>query len=184
MVTSDCATDTGLADSQIEAQRPPDGASKPLKGLFLGFAATVTLGLALAIWYVGVRIVAANEAVPSSTPIASSTTSGTPGNSPVPSPAQSNVQKTASAPTPAAVPPAVAAPPPPDFYLQVEALGPKQDVRFVKSLQAKGLRAKILTGEKLDDARILIGPFSARAAMEKAQRKLQSAGVLAVEAAN
>ena len=45
-------------------------------------------------------------------------------------------------------------------------------------------RSRIADEDKFDDARILIGPFSSRVAMEQAQRKLQSAGVLAVEVAN
>lgn len=73
MSTSQCAAEPGLADRL--ADQPVDlvqgvatGASKLLKGLLIGFAATVTIALALASWYVGVRIVAANEAIPASTP--------------------------------------------------------------------------------------------------------------------
>jgi hypothetical protein len=64
MPTTDCATDIApppsQIDEQIESAQAPGGSSKLLKGLLIGFAATVTIGLALGIWYLGVRIVAAN----------------------------------------------------------------------------------------------------------------------------
>ena len=64
MPTTDCATDIAPPpseiDEQIESAPAPGGASKLLKGLLIGFAATVTIGLALGTWYLGVRIVAAN----------------------------------------------------------------------------------------------------------------------------
>src|SRR5580692_7329832 len=61
MPATDCATDIApppsQIDEQIESAPAPGGASKLLKGLLIGFAATVTIGLALAGWYLGVRIV-------------------------------------------------------------------------------------------------------------------------------
>ncbi len=143
----------------------------PHKGVFFGFAATVTIGLALASWYVGVRIVAADE---------------------VPSPATA---ATAPVNIPAPPPPAAAAPsaaensiaeaywysvPPADLYLQVAGLGPKQDADFADALRAKGFDAQV---QMQDGAatRILIGPYSTRSQMELEQRKLQSQGILAVE---
>jgi cell division protein FtsN len=56
----------------------------------------------------------------------------------------------------------------------------------VSSLQAKGFSARIQTGriQTGDDAPILIGPYSSRVDLEEGRRKLQSAGVLAVEAAH
>ncbi len=67
MPTTDYATDTALPDvpcddSHVDSLQPNDGASKPLRGLLFGFAATVTIGLALASWYVGLRIVADGQA--------------------------------------------------------------------------------------------------------------------------
>jgi cell division protein FtsN len=64
----------------------------------------------------------------------------------------------------------------------VAGLGPIQDASFVRSLQTKGFSAQIQARD--DDSLILIGPFSTRAAMEQAQRKLQSTGVLAIESGN
>jgi hypothetical protein len=182
MPTTDCATNIGLLSSQGEdvqnesVRRVSGGASKPvtskpLRGLFFGFAATVTVGLALAIWYVGVRIVATNEVVPS-TMTAKRSVNAFP------------------APTPAVAPPAVnegsmAADywytvPPASRYLQVAGLGLTQDTDFASSLQAQGFRAQV---QMRDGAttRILIGPFLTHAELEQGQRKLQSAGVLALE---
>jgi hypothetical protein len=88
MPTTDCLADITLPDSPPQASDPApqasdpapqasdpapqasDKASKPLKGLLFGFAATVTVGLALGSWYVGLRIVASN-AVISKLPVAS-----------------------------------------------------------------------------------------------------------------
>ena len=170
MPSTDCATE----DLPLEtALRTSGGTSKPLKGLFFGFAATVTVGLALGTWYVGVRIVAADEVRPSST--------------------SNTVPVSVTTAPPAAAPQAVTADsmaeaywynvPPAVFFLQVAGLGPKQDARFVRSLQGRGFHAQ---AQARDDgnSRILIGPFSTRAEMELAQRKLQGAGVLADETAH
>jgi cell division septation protein DedD len=201
MTTSDCATDIALPASQSEdsqnqaaeqaPQRASGGASKPLKGLLWGFGVTVTVGLTLASWYVGVRIVAADEVAPASAttgqtaqPTAAVQTAGSlPSTAPVQSAA--SLQSAAPAQS-AATEHSIAESswytvPPADLYLQVAGIGPKQDESFVRSLQAKGFGVHLQGGDRADDARILIGPFSTHAAMEQAQRKLQSAGVLAVE---
>jgi hypothetical protein len=171
MSISQCATEPGLGD----AQTPPEnasslGASKLLKGLLIGFAITVTIGLALASWYVGGRIVAAHEIVPAGKP--------------------AQVSKSPAAP-PAAQEESMAeaywynvGAPPRELYLKVASLGPTPDSSFVKSLEAKGYRARIQTTPNQDESRILIGPFDARSSLEAAQRELRSAGVLAIETAN
>jgi hypothetical protein len=146
MPTTDCIADITLPDSPPPAS---EEASKPLKGLLFGFAATVTVGLALASWYVGFRIVASNAVI---------------SKIPVPSAA------------PAAAPPA-------KLYLQIAGIGPKRDAGLVGSLQAQGFRAQVQQGDS-GDGRILVGPFSSPADMEQGRRKLQSAGVLALETAH
>src|ERR1700722_1285614 len=169
MPTTDYATgiaspDLRTDDSEMEAPpRPYAGAPKPLRGLLFGFTATVTIGLALASWYVGVRISLAP----------------TPGSTSVPLP---------SPPAASAAEDSMAQAywykvPPPSLYLQVGGLGPRQDAGFVQSLQAQGFRAQIQMSSKDANRRILIGPYSTRAALEQEQRKLQSAGVPAVETA-
>jgi hypothetical protein len=181
MQTMDCApelalADPGPADPPIELAAPASGEqSKSPKAVVFGFAATVTVGLALASWYVGARIVSGDETTP-------------------PAPAAS-VQKPVSAPV-APVPPAVAPAPvvqsslaqaewspvtSVELYLQVAGLGARQDAGFVRSLESKGFHARIASGNA--DTHILIGPFSTSRQLEKAQRKLQSAGILAIETA-
>jgi cell division septation protein DedD len=171
MSTSQCATDPGLADQPVDlVQGVATGASKLLKGLLIGFAATVTLALALASWYVGVRIVAANEAIPVSSP------------APVAHPPVA---------MPAAQPDSTAenfwdrvAPPTPALYLQVASLGAEKDSGCVKRLEEKGYRARIEVAANQEHGRILIGPFSARSELEEAERDLRTAGVPATEAAH
>ena len=181
MTPSGCATDMSLAASSLEAlsleastddacdsgMAPASGqASKPRRGVLLSFALTVTIGLMLATWYLGVRIVAADEvAAINSTP-----------RGPV-----------ASAPVRPSDPhrdPKVErywdALPISPFYLQAAGIGPKQDANFARSLRAKGFLAQVQAGEG-GTTRIVIGPFSTHAQMDQMQRKLQSAGVLAVE---
>jgi cell division protein FtsN len=180
MTTTDYAADITLPDSQSEnppgdaQQRPPDVASKPLKGVVFGFAATITVGLALASWYVGVRIMSADEIVPAIT-TASAPVNSTPAPPPLAPPAVT--EDSMAEAFWYTVPPTV-------VYLQATSLGPQQDAGFVKSLRAKGFNAQVQTRSQTqdqDNARILIGPFSTHVEMEQAKRKLQSSGVLAIE---
>jgi cell division septation protein DedD len=178
MSTSQCAADPGLADPQPDlVPSPSEGASRHLKGVRIGFAATVTIGLALASWYVGLRIVDANETVPVSRAV------NTP--SAAPSTQTAAPSKPPAMPSKQADAPAEAfrhtVPPPPDLYLQVAGLGLREDSIFVKGLEAKGYRAHIQGASNREDSRILIGPFAGRRSLEAAARKLQSAGVLAIE---
>ena len=66
MSTSQCVADPGLAESSPEGALKVASASRLLKGLLIGFAVTVTIGLGLTSWYVGSRIVAANTLPPPS----------------------------------------------------------------------------------------------------------------------
>jgi hypothetical protein len=180
MSNSQCAPEPELADpsfvQSVSAEgvqnASAEGAPKLLKGLLIGFAATVTIGLALASWYVGVRIVDAKEAVPV-TPA---------------------LQPLAPAATPFTQAAATVAPAPqPNLYLQVAGLGPQKDATFVKKLEAKGYRARVTvsktasttvnTAANQDDSQIVIGPFVGASSLEKAKRRLQAAGVPAIEIA-
>ncbi len=206
MTTTNCATNMALPASQREDSQDEvqpglnsgltSGPSKSLKGLLLWFAVTVTVGLSLASWYVGVRIVAADEvstpavSVRSAAPVPSATV--TPAPAPVPLPAPVQATATLRPAQPMGQPTVRGASmaeafwytvPPAHLYLEAAGIGPRQDAGFVRSLQAKGFHAQVQDGERTDNARILIGPFSTHAEMEQAQRKLQSAGVLAVEMA-
>jgi hypothetical protein len=172
MSTTDCATDIGLpdveTDPQIEdARRVLEDDSRRLKGLYFGFAFVVTAGLALASWYVGVRIVSAEEvdASASAAPATVAAPAATPATSTTPVPSiNAAVMK------------------PAEFFLQAASLGPRQDAAFVKLLEARGFPA-IAQAREESETRILIGPFPTHTELEQAQRKLQGSGVLAVEAA-
>jgi SPOR domain len=158
MTGTDYATDITLRDLPNQGSpaegcsEPSKGSSKPLKGLSYWFAATVTVGLALASWYLGARIVSANAAA-RSRPLPSA----------IPLPA---------VPTQA---------PTQGLYLQVGALGPQKDVNFANSLEQKGLPVHLEAPAGDRDERILIGPFATRAELELAEQNLRSAGVLAAE---
>jgi len=169
MPTSQCAAEPGLADQPVDlVQEAAAGASKLLKGLLIGFAATVTIALALASWYVGVRIVAANQTIPASSPAPAP---NPPAVTPAPQPDSApNYWDTVAGPTPA-------------LYLEVASLGPERDSSFVKKLERKGYGARIEATAHHGDGRVLIGPFSARSELEEAERKLRSSGVLATETA-
>lgn len=154
MSTSQCVPDPGLADTAPESAPQHTGASRLLKGLLIGFAVTVAIGLGLTSWYVGSRIVTANAAV--------------------------NVV-TVTPPKPPA--PAIQQPPPVGLYLSVAGLGPLRDADFVKRLQSQSYRARVQRDIQ-GNRRILIGPFAGPSSLEEARRQLQSAGVLAIESAN
>jgi len=156
MSTSQCVADPGLVDTAPEGALKAASASRLLKGLLIGFAVTVTIGLGLTSWYVGSRIVAANTLPPPSLHLPAITP---------PEPSDAVVQ------------PAL-----PALYLQVAGLGPVRDLSFVQRLDAQGYRARVERAATQADTRILIGPFAERSSLEEAEHRLQSQGVLAMEA--
>jgi cell division septation protein DedD len=187
MATTDYATEITLTDlPDSPSQREEDcgaseGASecapRSRKGVMFGFAATVTVGLMLASWYVGIRIVSADEGT-SSRAAANSALSTAHQISP------SAVATPVAPATPVASVAATLTVPSSALYLQVGALGPKQDMSFARSLEKKGFRVHVeaRAGIRADaDERVLIGPFSTQTEMNRARHKLQAAGVLAIE---
>jgi len=169
MSTSQVAPDHGLADTTAdfvasalpvgntgEAAETSEDASRALKGLLIGFAATVTVGLGLASWYVGARIEAAGAETTNRAP------------------AVSKAEVSPSQPLTA-----VAAAP--ELYLSVAGLGVQKDSIFANKLEAEGYQARIQSGTDQEGDRILIGPFAGRTALEEAERKLAADGVLATE---
>ena len=72
----------------------------------------------------------------------------------------------------------------PAFYLEVPAIGGTQNKQYLNQLEAKGFHA--IVGKDVGGAAhcILIGPYVDRALMAQAQRKLNAAGILAIEAAD
>lgn len=168
-------TDSPVESPPVEAGQQSDPkASKPLKNLLVGFAATVTIGLGLALWYLTNRIVKAGEVTPSAPSRVVVTNVGEARAAVVPS--QPAVQEQSIADTYRyAVSPA-----PAPLYLQLASLGPKEDAKFVKRLRAKGFQAEIHSRVN-EDTRLLVGPFFSHAELDRAKAKLERAGVLAIE---
>jgi len=142
----------GLAMTAEPSQARPDLAEKKKKRVVVSFGGTVVFGLALAGWYVGDRIYAADAAH----------------------------SEKVSAPMMAAPPPAafvisVPARQARELYLETASLGDKQDLRVLKQLWYRGY------GAKIDHSNILIGPFTDRASLDRASRRLADAGILAEE---
>lgn len=169
MTTTGCATSVAPDNLQEQLQggpeQPsPEQASRPLRGIFFGFAATVTVGLILTIWYLGVRIVTAGE-VPQPSAAQSSAASAAISAGPPPSPARPVELTPLSQPA---------------LFLQTAGLGPRQDAAFVRLLKTKGFQSQIQKAGGRE-SRIVVGPFASRGDLEKAQRKLQASGILAIE---
>ena len=168
-----------------------DSSAKLRTRIYMGFAGTMALGLSLAGWYVGGRILAAEQPSAGTLASAPAIAASQPSAPPVVTPKESSApvsNPTLVQPIQAVdVHPEVAehpvAPPAPQLFLEVAGLGEKQDALYVKQLRAKGFSARVDAGDKADDRRILIGPFSDRQAAEKAQGKLQAQGILALERA-
>jgi len=153
---------------------------------------TMALGLSLAGWYVGGRILAAEQSSPvalASAPVASPSRPSavpliTPKESSAPVSNPTLVQPVQALDVQPEVVEHPVGPPAPQVFLEVAGLGAKQDALYVKKLRAKGFSARVDAGSTNEDARrILIGPFADRPAVEKAQRKLQAQGILALERA-
>ncbi len=134
------------------------------RGVYVGFASMVTIGLALAGWYVGERILAAQAAA-------------------IPTPAQPAITAALQpfvAPEPAAPDPDLS-PSLPEYYLQVPALGTPHDAKFLKQLQARGFPAQLETAAADQPAIIQIGPFPDERTLRRARSKLAASGILAEE---
>ncbi len=170
MSSMECATEPGhvFNDGQV-AQSATDPAGKLRTRVFFGFGSAMALGLALAGWYVGGRILDA-EQTPAQNELSVTIAA-----------AEKHVPEVQPQTVVEPVRPVEVVPPAPQLFLEVAGLNAKQDARFVKKLHARGLPALVDAGTDHDARRILIGPFADRQALEKAQSKLQVFGVLALE---
>ena len=144
--SSDTTPDIALAVAD------PLPVRKLRRSVLVGFASTVIFGLAMAGWYVGDRIYAADG--PQARPVA------------IPQVSQPVEREPAAQ---------LIKLPIPEFYLQVAALGSEQDQTYLKRLQSRGFPAR------LEATSILIGPYTARADLNRAERKLTASGILATE---
>lgn len=167
MSSVECANETGYPCLESELGELPGTSSDPGAKLrsrvFVGFGSSMALGLLLAGWYVGQRILVVEQTAPASTAIAA-------------------VQQAPAVVLPPAQPIKASAPPRvPQTFLEVAGLSAKQDARFVRKLEARGLSALIDVDPQANTRRILIGPFTNREAVEAAQDKLDTLGILALE---
>jgi cell division protein FtsN len=170
----------------------PKSADSRAKRMFIAFAATTTIGLGLAGWYVGGRVFAAQKAVAAKSPVAAVGSEKPAEPAPVP---KATPAKPAEAPAAAtepktepqgpAVPTPEAAAPQPnritpqegEIYLQLAAMGPRTTDEYLKVLDGQGIHPKIAPGPTEGLYRILIGPIADKAVLEKQQQELQAAGI-------
>jgi cell division septation protein DedD len=165
---------------QPNPETPADPAKMQAKRVFIGFAATITIGLTVAGWYVGGRIFAAEKvhAAGIVQPVS-------------PAPAQVS----APAPVPVLAKPVEAAvpveapveapasawntvdPQPGDLYLQLATMGPNSTNEYLKELDAKGIHPRIAPGPSENLHRLVIGPYPDKAALEKEQQELETTGI-------
>jgi hypothetical protein len=136
-------------------------APRTSRGVYVGFATLVTFGLALAGWYVGERILIA-QAPHATVERAWNSTSTAPPSYAAAQPAEPIVL------------PAVT-----EHYLQIAALGPAHDPKFLRQLQNKGFNPHLVTENQISS--ILIGPYEEETALYRARTKLAGSGILAIE---
>jgi hypothetical protein len=148
---------------------PADLAQMQAKRVFIGFAATITIGLAVAGWYVGGRIFAAEKvhAAAIVQPISSA---------PAPAVAKPVEPATVAAPAWNEVEPQSG-----DLYLQLATMGPNSTNEYLKELNAKGIHPRIAPGPSENLHRLVLGPYPDKAALEKEQHDLESAGIQFIE---
>jgi len=151
----------------------PPVPERKTRGVYVGFATLVTVGLALAGWYVGQRILVAQAPHASTEPFASARVDPSPAAAlrPIPIP-------------PITLPADTAQPillPLTEYYLQVTALGTAQDLKFLKQLQGRGFKAQLETTPTDQTGLILIGPYADQTAVRRARARLADSGILASE---
>jgi cell division septation protein DedD len=172
------------------SETPADLAKKQAKRVFIGFAATITIGLVVAGWYVGGRIFAA-EKVHAASAMARPVTAVPVA---VPAPVVAKPVEVASVTEPVAVVASDAAKPETapvapapvwnrvepqvgDLYLQLATMGPNSTNEYLQILDAKGIHPQIAPGPSENLHRLVIGPYPDKAALEEEQRELESAGI-------
>ncbi len=138
--------------SITECLPEPNPAAALRKRVFVGFAGTLTVGLALAGWYVGTRILAAGNIQPAKPAIAKVAP-------PVlPAPASKMVDR------------------PSETYLQLAAMGPIATEVYLKELAGKGIHPTIRPSPSENIYRILMGPYPDTSTLNQALRSLEAAG--------
>ena len=138
------------------------------RSIYVGFATMVTVGLALAGWYVGERILVAQAPHSIPEPVTVAPTPAVPSSSTTSTPVM-------SAPQPAILPHVI------EYYLQVAALGPAHDGKFIRQLHNKGFQAHLETAPPDETGAILVGPYSDETALQHARARLAASGILATQ---
>jgi hypothetical protein len=148
---------------QIDPETPADPTKKQAKRVFIGFAATITIGLGLAGWYVGGRIYAAEKvhpvAIAKPAPFAA-----------VVEPVAISVEQTK--PDWNTVDPQSG-----ELYLQLATMGPNSTNDYLKTLDAQGIHPRVAPGPSESLHRLLLGPYPDKATIEKQQQELESAAI-------
>lgn len=171
----------------LETQAKPG--QKQSRHVFFGFAATITIGLALAGWYVGGRIFTGEKvhAAVIAKPVSPATPIAIPAvvtAKPVESEAiEEPVVTPAEQPKPAGPEPVtwnMVDPQSGELYLQLAAMGPNSTNDYLKTLDAKGIHPRIAPGPSQSLHRLLIGPYPDMAALEREQKELESTGIQSI----
>jgi cell division septation protein DedD len=162
---------------QPNPETPADPAKMQAKRVFIGFAATITIGLAVAGWYVGGRIFAA-EKVHAAAIVKPVSTSPAPPAAPAPAPVVAKPVEAVEAEVPVEAPTwNTVDPQPGDLYLQLATMGPNSTNEYLKELDAKGIHPRIAPGPSENLHRLILGPYPDKAALEKEQQELETTGV-------
>jgi len=177
---------------EVDGVRAQPQSRRKGRRIFVSFAGLITIGLALAGWYVGERILAAqshsdgnpqsvaSQAITAPAPViqpaVSTSSSPAQDEALVPDDIASDEQHDAPAQAGEVLLPLAA-----EYYLQVAALGTAQDFEYLKQLQRKGFTAYLDTGAKDGAGFIWIGPYADQTKLQRAQSRLVSAGILAIE---
>ena len=187
-----------------ELQPSPEQISDPAKKakrVFLGIAGTIIVGLGMAGWYLGGRILATHKVQAASIvkPVPSKPVPSTPAVAPsvtkpaTPVPVIAEPVATQLITEPLATPPRVEKaaasdssveaawntvdPQSGELYLQLAAMGPNSTKEYLKTLDAKGIRTRIAPGPSEHLYRIVIGPYADKSELEKEQTELEKEGI-------
>ena len=147
-------------------------AERKTRGVYVSFATLVTVGLALAGWYVGERILVAQAPHVPTEPFASAPAD------PMPAAALRPISTPPITPSAETAQPLL---PLTEYYLQATALGTAQDSKFLKQLQGRGFKAHLETTPTDQTGLILIGPYPDQPAVRRARARLADSGILASE---
>src|SRR5215472_10183687 len=166
---------------QPQPETPVSPAHSQAKRVFIGFGVTVIVGLAIAGWYVGGRILAAQKAHPiaMTKPVLSAPKTAEPVIAAPPVAEPASVSPESPRPASADVTQTwnTVDPQPGELYLQLATMGPHSTNDYLKILDTKGIHPRIAPGPSENLHRLVIGPYPDKASREKEQLELETAGI-------